>query len=63
MLGHQQRRPDELAQLTMGELGDSTITIGVLVPQAACRIACPPYLEGIAKNISIRYLKKPPFPV
>src|SRR6266536_730444 len=50
MLGHQQWRLDQLSQLTMGKLRDTTSTIGVLVPEAACRIACPSDLEGIAEG-------------
>src|SRR5262249_50223278 len=50
MLSHQQRRLDELAQLAMGELRDSTITIRILVPEVARLIAGPADLERVAEG-------------
>ena len=50
VLGHQQRGPDQLAQLAVRKLGDAAVAVGVFVPEKALVVAGPPDLDRVAKG-------------
>ena len=50
MLGLEERRADELAQLAVGELRGAAVTEGVLVPEVAFLVAGPTDLPGVREG-------------